>query len=976
MLAVSLLGQFAIRHDGESITISSRNAQSLFAYLLLYPGQAQRRERLAGLLWPDSSEENARSNLRHELWRLRKALGPPVATLLQADDLAIAIDAEVAASVDVHRLEAVPAASEDVEELMRGVDLYRGELLAGFYHDWVLLERERVQGVFEARSGRLLELLLAQQRWTEAVAWANHWIAVGQPWPEPAYRALMAAYAHTGEIARAVQTYERLAQGLDRDLALPPSEQTAHLIRQIREGWHSGAITPGLPPPASPSSATARGSNGRTVAGSPPPLPRSNLPRPLTSFIGRERESDELLRLVNGARLVTVTGAGGVGKTRLAIEVARRLAPEFRDGVRWVNLAPLPPGEALVAQAVAKSVRVPEQPGLSVVDGLVTGLQESKLLLVIDNCEHLIVESAAIVERLLTECPHVSVLATSREPLGVSGERAWLLPPLSLPSLATTVEPGRILQTEAVRLFMERAADVLPGFDPASADAGAIAHICVRLDGMPLAIELAAARMSMLSAGEIAVRLGSRFSLLTAGRRTALPRHQTLQAAIEWSYDLLSEPEKCLFRRLAVFSATFTLEAAEATCAGQGLAGDGVAIADVLSLLGRLVDKSLLVVAAGPWGAGLATRYRFLETIRSFGQDLLAASGETQWMREQHADYYVHLVETAEPKLLSTEQSYWYSLLQAESANIRAAVEWSTETGSAESSLRIIGGLLWFWWSHGSPREGVDLTLKALARPVPSSLQQARVRATNTAAFLLWVLGDLQQAKQHVDEALSLQRDLDEPVNLAWSLQMLGLILAQEGHYERANKAMGEGVQIARRLGDLRTGCFSLAFLGDVALQQGQRAEARRIYAESAVTLLEIGNHLFTAYPLRRLAYLALEENDAATAWYYLRESLALNREGKDWRAVLACITGMAALALHAGELPTAARLLGMVESQLEAHSIHLLFLDQNEARRIHRRLRSELDEARFSRCLAEGADLDEVDALALVTRSLPVAAL
>jgi predicted ATPase/DNA-binding SARP family transcriptional activator len=697
MLEVRLLGQFEVLRDGKRVTIPTRNAQSLFAYLILNAGRDQRRERLAGLLWPDSSEENARSNLRHELWRLRKAIETKGDFYFLVDDLTIAFNPQGEYLLDVHKLESASLEDSTADELIEALSAYRGELLPGFYDEWVFVERDRLSAVFEVKIARLLEILQAEGRWEEVLDWGLRWIALGG-WPEPAYRALMTAYANTGDISKAVATYDRYTQALQKELGMKPSEQMQALYKQLKTGWKTDAPKPPADKPAQA-----------------PPLPkvrRSNLPRPLTSFIGREKEIQQVVGLVSRARLVTITGAGGVGKTRLAIQAAEVLAPQFRDSAWWVELAsisgiippkresPGPPmkqeissGADLIHQAIAKVLCVAEMPGIPILEALLEHLHDKQLLLVLDNCEHLIEACAALVERLLGHCPEVTILATSREALGVPGEKAWLLPSLSLPSGEPSLGLKDIFRSEAVSLFIERATDVVPGYQPGELDAPTIAQICLRLDGIPLAIELAAARMNLLSAQEIATRLDQRFSLLTGGRRTALPRHQTLWAAIEWSHELLNRAERILFRRLSVFAGSFTLEAVEDVCTGKEIRRD-----EILSLLGRLVDKSLLIVEPTPRDLDLATRYRFLDTIRSFGQMKLDEAGETRQMRDRHAEYYVRLVEAAEPKFYLHDQVHWYRLLQAENDNIRDVVEWSAESDQAESALRLAGALRRFWF--------------------------------------------------------------------------------------------------------------------------------------------------------------------------------------------------------------------------------------------------------------------------------------
>ena len=975
MLEVTLLGRFEVRQDGKRLTIPTRNAQSLFAYLLLNAGQAQRRERLAGLLWPDSSEENARSNLRHELWRLRKAFEESGESYFLIDDLSLSFNPFSPYDLDVRNLESGPIEGSTADDLTTALSVYHGELLPGFYDEWVLAKRDRLHALFEAKMARLLELLQADGRWAEVLEWSLRWIEVGQ-WPEPAYRALMSAYANSGDISKAVATYERLALGLKKDLAAKPSEQTQALYGRLKTGWK---------PQARPTSLVIQPAVGAVEPSVsnvlPPRMRRSNLPRPLTSFIGREKEIQQVERLVSKARLVTITGSGGVGKTRLAIKVAAALAIQFRDGVQWIELAALSlvkpsrkresgdfkgsrgvlSGVDLVAQTVAKALRVPESPGAPILEGVLEQLRDRRLLLVLDNCEHLIAACAALTERILEDCPEVSVLATSREALGVPGEKAWLLPSLSLPKPDRTSEFIGIPQSEAVSLFVERTTDLLPAYQPDEAEAATIVQICRRLDGIPLAIELAAARMNLLSAGEIAGWLDHRFNLLTAGNRTALPRHQTLRAAIEWSYDLLNQDEQALFRHLSIFAGSFTLEAAQAVCGDEEIQSD-----EILTLLGRLLDKSLLQVDPSLRDTGLATRYRFLDTICSFGRLKLEEAGEARRMRDQHAAYFVRLVEAAGPELLLSNQEIWYKLLQAENDNIRAVIEWSAEGDQAESALRIVGALLWFWWSHGSIHEGLDLALKALALPSAGLFPGYRARALNTAGYIQWTLGDIISARQSLDEALAILIKSNDETSMVWLKQSLGLVLASEGQYDLADAALQDAVTIARKLGDLTKSSFSLAFMGDNALQQGDRPKAERVYEESADLLRSLGNKLFVAYPLRRLGYFALERDDFLQARIYFLESLALNREGGDWRGVAACLTSFAALALHEDDPVLAARLFGAVESHLESLSINLLYLDQIELSKIGNKLSNALDEATFQTAVTEGWELSIEQAIEL----------
>lgn len=979
MLEVRLLGQFDVLRNGKRLAIPTRNAQNLFAYLVLNANKAHRRERLSGLLWPDSAEENARSNLRHELWRLRKSLDSGGESYFIANDLTIAFNPHSEFSLDVNRLESKPIEGSTAVDLIDALSTYRGELLPGFYDEWVFLERERLKSIFEAKVARLLEILQAEGRWVEVVDWANRWIALGG-WPEPAYRALITAYASTGDMSKAVATYERYSQVLQKDLGMKPAEQTQALYKRLKSGWKTEALAPAQQQANQPLKSSLEIA---TPIAALPKGRRSNLPRPLTSFIGREKEIQQVERLVSSARLVTITGSGGVGKTRLAIQVAEELAPHFKDGVWWVELASLfeitaskkqdpshkledripqsAPGALmgadLVAQAVAKALKVPDSPDLPLLEGVLEHLRDQKLLLVLDNCEHLIEACAAMVDKLLRDCPAVTVLGTSREALGVAGERAWLLLPLTLPEQGLSSDARDILHSEAARLFIERAADTLPGYQPGEAEAPAIGQICLSLGGIPLAIELAAARMNLLSAQEIAGRLDRRFSLLTGGRRTTLPRHQTLRAAIEWSYDLLGESEQVLFRRLTIIAGSFTLEAAEAMCANKDIRGD-----DVLALLGRLVDKSLLNVELAQLDSDLGTRYRFFETISNFGRIKLDEAEETRWMRDRHADYYVSLVEAAEPELHLQNQNHWFKLLKAENDNLRAVVEWSTASDQAESALRLVGALCWFWFRFGSTCEGRDLALKTLALPSAVQYKEARARALNTAGFMLCLQGDIPLARQMLEEAISILRASKDKASLSWSLQFLGLVFSYEKEYDLADAAFNEGLALISKEENFTERNF-LFFLGDVELKKGDPSRAKKIYEECVNIFRSSGSKSFLAYPLRRLGYLMLAQDDILNASKYFQESLALNLDVGDLQGVIASLNSMAALAIQLEKPILAARLYGAVDSRLESLSVNLLYTDQVELGHIRGKLLTCLDEVTFDTAFTEGRGMNDEQA-------------
>ena len=979
MLEVALLGQFEVRHDGKLIAIPSRGAQSLFSYLILNAGKAHRRERLAGIFWPDSTEDSARSNLRHELWRLRKALEVSTEAYFIVDDLAIAFDSQAEYNLDVELLEKVEVETASPEELATALSYYAGDFLPGFYADWVVIERERLASIYEAKMARLLSLLQTAGRWEETGEWANRWIARGF-WPEPAFRALMAAHASLGDTSRAITTYERLRKGLKEDLGVEPSYQTQELFEQLCLGWkpdaRSGDSTrtavldppqPAVQPPVQISPFAAR---------------RSNIPRPLTNFVGREKEKTEVGQLLTDGRLVTITGPGGVGKTRMAIEVANALTPHFKNGVCWIGMAShtavftaetsgfqpaeSAPGasaaEESVAQATAAALGVAvnrESPPMAT---LVEYLQGRELLLLFDNCEHVVEPCAVVMQELLSACPGIRILATSREAFRLAGEKAWPLPALDLPGLGESTTVESLLQHESVRLFVDRAQDVLTGYQPDKTDAAAIARICRRLDGIPLAIELAAARMNMLSPSEIDSHLDDPLRFLSTGRRAALQQHRTIQATIVWSYGLLDGLEQALFRRLSVFEGSFTVDAAVSVCSDESIQAD-----DVLSLLGRLIDKSLVQPDPAPQYDGLARRYRMLETVRAYGTQKLDEAGETRSVMERRAVYFVGLAEAAEPAMLEGSNRQWFKLLNAETGNIWAVVDWAAENNDPESALRMVGALTQYWWTHGSLRLLLALVRKVLSLQIEARWLHYHAKALKTAGFLHYLLKEGKAARQAAEEAMAIFKSSGDEAGLASSMHLLGMVLELEGKYEQAESLIQDSVTIARRVGKPRDIVHSLPFLGDPAFQQGNLSRAEAIYKDSAEKLRAMGEGVFEAYPLRRLGYLALESGDYAAAAAYFGESLSLNLRYDDIPSIAACLAAFGALAGRLDRLYAAANLLGAAESMLESSATELIYLDRAAYERTRSSLCDAIGEAAVTTAVREGWQLGNEKVMAMV---------
>src|SRR4051794_2646997 len=655
---VGLFGAFSVRVGEEVVPEGAwrlRKAKSLVKLLALAPERRIHRERATELLWPERTPEAAANNFHQALYVARRALeaaGADAAAVLPLRDDMLMLYPGGSVDVDVDAFEAAVArarATGELSDYRAARDLHGGELLPeDRYETWVTGRREALN---KAYLGLLTELSARFTGDGDAPAAIDvlQQAVVVDPLHEAAHRALMRLFAATGRRQQALAQYHQLRDALRRELEADPDPQTAGLYRALLRGdadpdtleqdLAGAEVRQPRPPPAEPA--------------------RHNLPIPLTSFVGRDRELAEVDRLLDRSRLLTLLGAGGAGKTRLGIEAARRRVDACPDGVWLVELAGLgDPGLVAVATASALGLTLPSR--RLDVEGLAAQLAEWRALLILDNCEHLVAACAALAERLLGTCPGLRILATSREPLRVPGEVTWRVPSLALPVPGRSLKPEELVAYESIRLFCERATDVVSSFVLGEDNAGAVAEICSRLDGMPLALELAAARVGALSPAQIAERLGDSLAVLTAGGRSALDRQQTLRATLAWSHALLTDLERAEFRRLAVFAGSFSLEAAEAVPAG-----DPVPAREVADLLGRLVDKSLVV--AEDVGGGY--RYRMLEPVRQYAREHLLEAGETAAIDAAHHAFYLALARAADPAATPDRASE--PRLEADHDNVR-----------------------------------------------------------------------------------------------------------------------------------------------------------------------------------------------------------------------------------------------------------------------------------------------------------------
>jgi non-specific serine/threonine protein kinase len=557
----------------------------------------------------------------------------------------------------------------------------------------------------------------------------------------------------------------------------------------------------------------------------------------------------------------------------------------------------------------------------------------------------------------------LKILITSREALDILGEAVSLVPSLSLPDVQDSVTVKELSKSESVRLFIERAAVMQPQFSLTDQNANAVMQICHRLSGIPLAIELAAARIKMMKVDEIATRLDDRFSLLTSGNRSALLRQQTLRATIDWSHDLLTEPERVLFRRLAVFAGSFTLDATESIC-GQ----DELKRSDVLDLLGRLVDKSLVVVDA----ASGQTRYRFLETIREYAFTKLKDAGEETLVRDRHLEYFRRLAEETEPHLYSPGQVEWFARAEIEIDNLRAALDWSMiglegmNDARIRNGLQLVGVLSWFW-EKGYRYEFSERLKKMLSHKTASMQTIERARALTAAGFLHWGLGNFVEARPHLIEALEIARNHEDQLTLAWALVHLGTVLSALEEYDLAQSLLEECVAITkgfRNVGITIAG-MALSFLGDIYVVRNNEVHAREVYEEGIKLLRETNNSNNLALTIRRLGYLALKEADYERANTLFRESLIRNQQLGHQTGIVAAIAALAALAMEVGRLSRAAQLYGIVEGRLAVLSLPLYVSDQVEFNRSISALRARLDEKTFAKFWTKGKSMTFEQAIA-----------
>lgn len=957
MLAISLLGQVQIALHGNSlIHFESDKARALLIYLVMNAGRPQRREQLSALLWPQQDEKSALQNLRKTLHRLRQTLEQvggesgvggrgsessfiivtPQSVQFNATsdhELDVSRFGALLAETQHHRHRHLEACRSCLERLSRAVQLYCGDFLAGFslkdnpdFEEWVALQRERLR----LRALDALNVLAAchERRGEDAAVqnYARRQLEL-EPWSEEAHRQLMRALARDGKRAAALAQYQTCRRVLITELGVEPEPETTALYERIR----TSALTSDF---LKKSDVTLR-----------------NFPARLNSFVGREEELARIAEMLQDpdCRLVTLIGSGGSGKTRLAVEVARLEASAWRDGACFVALAPLERGDS-IASAVANALGMSLLPTQDVKAQVLAHLREKEMLLVLDNFEHLLNtqstqgpepregskgdgRAASLLSMKLQACPRLSILVTSREPLHLYGEREFAVLPLGTPQLART--PARagiasrastLIRFPAVEMFVQRAQAANPHFEFNDETAAAVGEVCDRLDGLPLAIELAAARSKFFSPREMAMQLTHRLTFLTAGARDLPSRQETLWNTIEWSHGLLARHERTLFRRLAVFAGGFTQAAAGAICNADGALGHETRDAlTALTALTALVDKSLIYGVRVPGQTNTAdnvdgagdSRYEVLETLREYAHVKLdeASADEAVRMRDEHLRYFCLFAEQTEHRMLRAEMKQSVARFEREHDNMRAALTWAYERGHFEMGLRLVGALSRFWRSCGYLDEGSDWSARMLAAAADAQASPAvRAKALLGAAEMARIAGHNDEARARAESSLALYRAVGDQAGAGYALIVLGAL----AHYAQArgqgSRLLVEAEALFRTVDDPRGLGYALLWLGDVRLRMGDLPWATRCFAEALPIFRDLDDRMYVSWALGGLGDIARFGGNCAEAEAALREALELHLQVNNRYGMPFPIEALSLVAIAQGQDERAATLWGIAE--------------------------------------------------------------
>lgn len=928
-LIIYTLGDLQILRDGKPVrSLRSRKAQAMIVYLAC-TSKSHPREVLADLFWGESSQVRAMSNLRDVIHVLRTHLEP----FLEITRYSVALNLESEVWIDVAELDAALSpirergdtiTAETAKKIEMALRLYQKDFLEGFYlrnapgfQEWQVVERERLRLAALDGCISLVQHQLDEGNYRKGIHYARLALDL-EPLMEVGHQQLMRLLALSGRSSEALVQFETCHQVLEEELGVEPSEETKDLYASLLKG--------------------------EKLPGTPARRSKHNLPLPLSKLIGRDEELAQIARKLGepDGRLLTLIGVGGIGKTRLGLHASAAAVDQYPDGVWLVELAAFNE-EELLPDEIAAIFGVSAQEarsGIGVTDILIDFLKNKTLLLVLDNCEHLIEACAIFADSLLTGCPNVKILATSREALGIYQENIFSVSPLSLPPEKSPLE--ELAHYPAIQLFLERATNAQPGFHFSEDNSVVLTDICWQLEGIPLAIELAAARVRVISLDQIARRLQDRFQLLTGGPRTALPRHQTLQATMDWSYGLLPQLERALLRQLSVFSGGWTLRAAEEVAGNKDIPKQ-----EVLDLICNLVDKSLVLVE----DRGTKVRYRMLETVRQYGLCMLSEEGELEEARQRHADHFVLLAEKADEGLRDARQVEAIEVLDSEHDNLRGALRWATNSSKKNLALRLVGALGWYWFMRGHWKESwrwfhqadnlessCDPSIRAKAIYRAGGLQIIRGNLIGTVDLveeaidicrefgdeegLAWSLSlmgqsktwadkDLDQAMPYLSESVERFKGIDNDWGVAFTLPSIGQVLEFEKEYEQSVSVHEEGISIYERLGDKWNQSYSLYLFGSSALRFGDIHLAEWAYEQSLVKSSSVNDKVMHAHALKGLGQLALQTDDREQMEIINLEALqALQKIGDEYctSSVLRCL---GEVSQRKGDYAKASELLG-----------------------------------------------------------------
>ncbi len=870
MLRIFLFGALRLEWEGQPYKLAGLpKISSLLAFLLLHRAHPLEREQVAFTLWADDSETNARANLRRHLHDLKRALPQHHAWVL-SDAETVQWNNAAPFWCDVAEFEeqTTDSRQQNTEDAIR---LYRGDLCDNLYDDWIVSERERLREKYIAALERLIEKYERAQDVRAALDYAQQLLRADSL-REETYRVWMRLLAQNGDRAGVVRAYNLCVTTLERELGVEPATETKQLYEKLvlQENVSTQTST-------------------RAV---------HNLPQPLTPIIGRETELAEIRARLQTARLVTLMGTGGVGKTRLALQVAHTLLAEFSNHARFIDLTAVGETAQLVSY-VTETLGIVETTNRPLRAVLLETLRERQMLLVFDNCEHMIDAAAKLAHEILVHTTSVKILATSREPLRVPGESVMAIAPLPIPD--ANENP---LSAPSAQLLIARAQAAHSSFQVNSENADALARICRAVEGIPLALELAAARLNVLSAKQLAARLETQLHILEASNRVAPERHQTMQATFDWSFESLAPPQQLLLTRLAIFQAGFTLDAVEQVCGFAPLEQE-----NVLPLLSDLIDKSLVIVES----VNGVMHYRMLIVTREFARAQLRDGLDAT--RQHFLEYYVARVEQHAAEFHQARQVEAYAWVHHEYGNIRAALELAWKEEAAEPLARLCAVLWKYWWTRGNFSEGRIWLGRALLASV-NLAPLLRAELLNGAGRLAILQEDRAEARPLLQKQLELRRTINDQEGIGEALNSLGALYYRDGDIHAAFAAYQESLAIFRALNHTGLTARALANLGELDVLQGRVERGLEQLEESRALFQSIGALRGESFALINLGTAALELNDMPRARAALRDSLEIKRALQDQDGIAWTLEGLAIVCAREGDLERALLLLGGATQQ------------------------------------------------------------